>query len=288
MTSLTPLEVGEGQTVIDAPAWTADWLNAWLAAIGMCVRDPRVRLAWTEDPIPHARFSLPTVLDIEGLLPTNDELAELVIARQHSAAKQELPQGPTLEQYAERAAIARTSGDLSLGAFLSDLRIDPKTERLNRSPFNPGAPGGETLYQRLARTAGTIEPPDAVTRSLNGEGILTKGSGLGYDFRRIAAPTVAGEMTVDPVVETLAFYGSLLFPMGEYRARGWTASPDRTGSFRWPAWKPFLDWAAIDALLDVHSEQSPEVSATFESVPFQKAGEMDQTRGFGSRIVLRL
>jgi len=42
-----------------APGLTADWLNAWLAAIGVTVLVPGIRLGWSADPLPVAHFDIP-------------------------------------------------------------------------------------------------------------------------------------------------------------------------------------------------------------------------------------
>jgi len=44
----------------ECPGLPASWLNGWLAAIGLLVLEPRLRLSWTSDPSPVA------VLGVDG------------------------------------------------------------------------------------------------------------------------------------------------------------------------------------------------------------------------------
>jgi len=280
----------------------ADWLNAWLAAIGVGVLLPDVRLGWTGDPVPRARFSFPGGLPlaerIAESLPTVDQLEELVIA--------DLPQNVPADEFSRAAELARERLDLSLALVATDIRgLDKRKETLPTGPFNPGVPHGETLFTRLRACRqgldGIGDLSALVDASLTGRGRRVKANGLGFDYRRIAA-SVPGEAPkwVDPVVECLCFFGLFLHPLsGDGRVprqRGWTGP--RRSTFRWPVWENPLDRWAIDALLDIayadlampsssivplpSSWRRLSVSALYGAVPFQRTGSSDPTRGYAS------
>jgi len=285
-----------------APGLAADWLNAWLAAIGVTVLLPDVRLGWTGDPVPKARFSFPggspLAERIAESLPTVDQLKELVIA--------DLPQNLSASEFSRAAAQARERLDLSLALLTTDIGgLDKRKGTLPTGPFNPGAPHGETLFTRLRACRQGLDVlgdlPALVDASLTGRGQRVEANGLGFDYRRIAA-SVPGEAPkwVDPVVECLCFFGLFLHPLSgngrRPRQRGWAGS--RGSTFRWPVWENPLDRWAIDALLDVvyadlavlSSSIAPlpgswrrlSVSALFGAVPFQRTGPSDPTRGYAS------
>lgn len=291
----------------------ADWLNAWLAAIGITVLVPEARLGWTDDYVPKAVLSWPGDDDLPNLiathLPSVDDLEQLTIAG--------LPQNIERDQYREAAARARQDHDLSLGVITTDLGTQPQKNTLPNGPFNVGAPRGETVFRRLRACRRALDNGaslgEQVTDVLNGRGRRVKLNGLGFDYRRIAAP-VAGEADklVDPVVECLCYHGLLLHPMGgdgtNQRQRGWFGSPRRRRGFVWPSWKPELDRWSIDALLDVIYGDTARMAATsgaprtslapqlklpaawrrlgaaglYGHVPFRQTGASDATRGYAT------
>lgn len=287
-----------------------DWLNAWLAAIGIAVLCPEVQLGWSEDPLPKAVFDVPDgsllAETIAARVPSLETLDGLVTA--------ELGQKLTLHTFAAAAKKSRAAriewlpfggSDPSLAVLSTDLVTDEKN--LKTGPFNLGAPRGETLFAR-ARTCREHlgEREKIATRvglSLTGRGSREKLNGLGFDYRRITASVPGeGEKFADPVIELLAFFGLLLHPVGaegrELRQRGWSTERARRGSFRWPLWRPQLDIWGIDALLDlayptlrhldVPMARLPAdlerlgVHEVYGVVPFIGTGKSDPTRGYAS------
>jgi hypothetical protein len=284
-----------------APGLTADWLNAWLAAIGVTVLVPGIRLGWTADPLPVARFDAPlgdVVAGVAGALPSLDDLGHLSIARA-LPGHAELPRTVGLAAYRERAQVSRERGDLSLGVTVTDLQDPIRPNGLPHSPFDPPVPQGRTLFQRLCdcRLKVGDRAADLVAATFEGHGLRVQGNGLGFDSRRFAAGVQpeAGVM-VNPVVECLAFFGLALFPVRgngfSYRTRGWGKASKEAG-FDWVAWSPLLDRWAIDSLLDQLSLAGRDrgrlnrlgILARFESVPFSPVGSADTTRAYASRRV---
>lgn len=274
--------------------WTADWLNAWLAAIGATVLVDGLELAWTDDPLPAARFRLAgdeeVPAAIAAAMPTPDEVDRLAIAR-HLEGSVEFGRKVTLETYQSRAAVARECGDWTLSATVTDLvDLSRSNAEFGRSPFDAPAPGGETLWKRLRACVAVGGGIEAVDASACGDALRSKMNGLGFDYRRILSPTDPnGDTFVDPVVEVLAFVGTLLVPIrGDGRRsliRGWSRSPSRPGAFTWPVWHRPRTAGGIDALLD---EWWAGVSnrTAFESVPYMPQGTSDTTRGYGSRRLM--
>src|ERR1700682_3493744 len=110
-----------------APGLTADWLNAWLAGIGVTVLVPQARLSWSADPRPIACFHAPEaqdlVAEVAQVLPDVDALGGLAIARV-LPGHVEFPRTVSEAAYADRARVAREQNDFSLGATVTDLQ-DP-------------------------------------------------------------------------------------------------------------------------------------------------------------------
>jgi hypothetical protein len=286
--------------VLEGPALTAGWLNGWLAAIGATVLAPQVRLAWTTGPNPHAVFTAEGVDPFDAVLerfPTLEEIERLAIARSHPGARAEFTRKVDAATYGERAALARSAGDFSLWASVTDLATDQEGG-LAHSPFDPPVPKGLTLFDRLRSCRELIvDVPTRLRATFEQGGIREQTNGLGFDYRRIVSPTDPNNTKwADPVGEVLAFFGMAMIPVraagtgssatNQARARGWTASPLRAGSFRWPVWREPLSAAGIDALLDVFwssGRSDASVTASYESVAYQALGTADTTRGFGSR-----
>ncbi len=304
-----------GQTY-EARGLRADWLNAWLAAVGVTVLHRGVRLSWTDEARPRALYSTPPgcVLaeELGRLMPSSEHLEGLAIARRH------LPRRVTLPAYVDGCERVRASSrlDFSLGMSVTDLvELQPGAE-LPHSPFDPPAPKGITLWERLVRCRQVLGEGDklvsAVAGSLEGRGRRHAMNGLGFDVQRIPA-AVHGDSDpyVDPVVECLAFFGLSLLPLrGDGRrelGRGWHPMRGRRGSarFRWPAWEPSLDQWGIDAILgefhrrtvalDEGAQPNPlarervlrrvGVRGCYEVVAYRKKAPNDVTKGMASRRV---
>ncbi len=287
-----------------APGLPADWLNGWLAAIGITSILASTTLAWTNSATPTALFQtekdqdLPTA--IADALP---QIEHLAIATHHSDATRDMTRRVDLETYRERAAIVRANRDGSLAASVSDLAPNDMADNLPHGRFDPSAPRGTTVYTRLAACYKEIDAftdlPAAIDDTLNGRGHRVQTNGLGFDYRRLATGINAkNEVYVDPVIEILAFNALSLFPTrGDGfsktpQQRGWISEPgEKQLRFAWPAWQPALDTWAIDALLDLaHNNVDNQrrarqygIVACYEAVPYQPKDRSDVTRAFGSR-----
>jgi len=266
---------------IVADGWTADWLVGWLASIGVTWRDRAIKLSWTDEPVPRAVFHVNSVEQLEATMPTAEEAAALAITRELDG-RAELPRKPTHAAYADRAHLARTTTDLSVGATLSDLGIG-EGDDLPHSPFDAAVPKGLTVAQRLATACNAAD--GKLAPSLEGGGRTAKLNGLGFDLRRLASSAVPGKATVDAHAETLAFFGCLFFTQCGQETRGWASgSMFATGAFRWATWSEPLDWAGIDAFLDHFYSRTRDCHAlgprTFESIAYRPMGSADSTRGY--------
>lgn len=298
-----------------APGLTADWLNGWLAAVGITVLLGEARLGWTDAPSPSAQIWFDGSLceAIASVLPSVGELDNLCIARDLPGAQHSMGRNVTHEVFRERARIARARFDCSLEVTLTDLAVD-KNLILAHGPLDPPRPKGATLHDRL-RTLPTELGGDvtaAVRSSLAGRGVRVERDGLGFDHRRFPAGANAKtQPSVDPVVELLAFAGMSLLPVRgsgfgtSARQRGWGEPPTHRGAFTWPAWTTPLGRWAIDALLDrfwalatCRQAGGPQggrqrqrdrnlakrlsVSAAFSSLYRQPKGLNDNGRGYAS------
>lgn len=283
--------------VEQAPGLPADWLNGWLAAVGVTVLSSEVQLSWTDHPVPLAMFHHPgepsLAERIAEALPDLATLKGLVLA--------ELPRNVTLMTFRAAAGGARDSNDSSLALSTSDLvsgkLFDP--DDLPHGGFDPPAPKGTTLLSRVLSCRQLLEPNPAkpVGESLAGLAVRKKNNGLGFDIRRIPSGVQPGaKVMVDPAIECLAFAALKLFPVrGNGRRmlqKGWIDQPTRRGAFSWPVWSHPLDAWAIEALLDrFYADPSHRasvvlsVTGAFASVPFQPTGSNDVTRGYGSERI---
>jgi hypothetical protein len=296
----------------EAHALPADWLNGWLASIGVTLLVPGSRLGWSSGPKPHAIFDTVdgSIVDqVAEALPTLEDFDRMAIARVHPDSEVELPRNVTLAAFAARALLARRGGDPMLAATLTDLGPTDRATDTIHSPFDPPAPKGITIWER-ARSCRQLlsgsdeERREQLDRSFTVGGERVANNGLGFDYRRILSPTdPGGDVWVDPVVEVLALLGLAGLPVrgdGTHdRTRGWTARALARGSFTWPAWRPLLSGPAIDGMLDQFwadgslpdERRRPRASdgwwlGVFASVPYQPRGQMDQTRAYASERVL--
>lgn len=279
-----------------APGLPADWLNGWLAAIGITVLLPDVRLGWTHDPVPRAVL-VTNASDLEALahhmhdaLPAVDGLAAWSIARDHPTCA-EMSRNFGLDVWRERCRVERRRDEWLLAGTVTDLvELGPRDD-LPHGAFDVPMPRGVTLHERIVRCRESIESPDHVLDSLIGRPARRSGNGLAFDVRRLDAGVErGGGVAVDPVIELLIAHALALFPTGRTergdlaRSRGWRDRPTRTGGFRWSTWTDALDRWAIDALLDRwHSSGTGHGMPLFETVPYRPMTSSDVTRGYGSR-----
>lgn len=279
------------------PGLTADWLNGWLAALGITVLVPEARLSWSEGASPEAVVVTSEPLGdlVTAAWPTAVDLQDLTIARVHNLTPEvELPRNVPLSVYAARARAARSTGDWTLSSSLTDLGRDDGKSLAEHGPFDPPAPRGETLHDRLLRCHSAVDKDElatAVALSFSGCGRRVKANGLGFDHRRMVASADSPAAYVDPVVEVLAFYGLWFFPVrgtgGRAQTRGWTAPASRRGSFTWPVWVPPLDRWALDGLLDRfyaedRSARALGVEGVYSTVSYQPKATSDVTRAYAS------
>lgn len=274
----------------------ADWLNAWLAAIGVLVLADEVSLSWTAEPRPRATFHH-TTPDLAALivqsLPTRAETDHLAIARVFPGHSGSFDRRVPVEVFAERATVARARGDATLGSCVTDLQV-PRKGELDHSPLDPPAPKGVTMWDRIVACQEQLgdDPTPRVSATLQGRARRAKLNGLGFDHTRFLTPSdPVGDVWVDPVVELLVAAGmTLMHSRGDGRHpahRGWTGPGLRPGAFSWPVWKAPLSLPAIDAVLDLWwaDTPAPKMLGSYESVPYQPRATMDQTRGYASRAI---
>lgn len=271
----------------DAPAWTADWLVGWLASLGLVSRIEGAKLFWSDDVVPHAVFLAPSEEAIEAAKPTIEEVEKLAIAR-NLEGHLEYTRNPTREAYRDRAYVARSHNDFSMGAATSDIGVVPK-DPLIHSPFNTSTSGDASMVDRLLRLLSEIED-SSVLAALTGEEQLVRGRGLALDVRRLVStvtPVSGGSRdTVFPLSEVFAFYAFSLFDHCGKRTRGWSKPPHKSGAFSWGTWSYPLDATGIDAWLSLFSTctKAPFELTRYESVPYRKRGN-ENTPGFASREV---
>lgn len=274
------------------PGLPADWLNAWLAAIGALVLCPELRLRWTDDPVPLAVLCSDDdpVDRLVAAWPSTDDLEALPISR-HLDGHPQLDPNPTVEAYADRAALARTHAQ---GWALSSLYTDlvwsnqQKTHVIGKGSFTAPAPGPVgTVHDRLLKVAEQADP-DALGLALDGAAPRVGSFGLGFDITRLLSRADKSSTRVAPHVEVLAFFGLAIFPVrgdGLHSShRGWVGKLAR---FRWWTWRDLLSLHGIDALLDASMSSGSwpgglGITRAFETVSYV-APQPDQVLALGSR-----
>ena len=295
------------------PGLPASWVNAWLAAVGATVLDPRIRLRWTVEGAPVAVLSSDEIEPVEALAaswPDAAFLADLPIAESWEGDS-ELRRKVPIGQFVTRVEKARGHPFAwTLSSTMTDLSVDQNGE-VAHAPFDPAGPGTtKWLHHRLLRIhdlAGSMSA-DRLRDSLVGHAPREKNNGLGFDNTRLGSLADTSDPWIEPVVELLAFFGLAVLPVRgrgadrrlgrirdpDERQRGWRKAlkgnePRRR--FVWPAWRQPLDTAGIDALLDVWNPWREEawvslgVHAGWRSVEYRSRGSSDPTRGIGSEML---
>lgn len=292
---------------VTCPGLPASWLNAWLAAVGATVLDPRLRLHWTTEKTPVAVLSADGVDPVATLVdswPTTDALGSMPIA-EHWRDTPPLPRKVSVDAFVERARATRGHPySWTLSSTMTDLDLDDNGE-VSHAPFDPAGPGTiKWLHHRLLKVHHVVEPSAVrLMDSFAGRAARVKDNGLGFDLTRLGSQSDDSRTAVDPVVEVLAFFGLAILPVrgagtdrrmnkGVFASalqRGWlrTTAGRREHRFNWPAWSCPLDQAGIDALLDVWKPDKRVwsrlgVHAAWQSVRFKPRATADTTRGFGS------
>lgn len=285
----------------------ASWLNAWLAAVGTTVLDPRIRLRWSEDRTPKAMLCSAAVDPVEALAaswPSQKALANLPVAERWGNTPP-LPRNVPVDAFMARARATRGHRhSWTLSSTMTDLDVN-ESGCVSHARFDPGAPGGYVLHHRLLRVHQQVKPSaDRIMASLAGRAVRVNDGGLGFDLTRIGSFSDSSAKSVDPVVEVLAFFGLALLPVrgtgtdgrilryaqSSALQRGWVRIPGRRRDhrFTWPAWNVSLDRLAIDALLDLWEPDNKNrwpraaVHAAWQSVQFKPRATADTTRAFGS------
>lgn len=292
---------------VTCPGLPGNWINGWLAAVGATVLDPRIRLHWSRGHTPVAVLSSADTDPVEALSecwPTHDDLWELPIAEKWRGAGCLGRRVPVGEFVTRAAAARRHLRSWALSSTLTDLSLDDKGD-VGHGRFDPPGPGTvKWLHYRLVKVHRQVEPSVARIRdSLAGRGERVKDNGLGFDATRVGSLSDDTDRWVEPLVETMAFFGLAILPVrgdgtdrrSDRRApepiqRGWTKVPERKGerSFAWPVWDPPLDWTAIDALMDAWTPFRNRkwslfgVHAGWRTVPFRNRDSSDPTRAFAS------
>ncbi|MDE0529194.1 MAG: hypothetical protein OXH85_10975 [Truepera sp.] len=295
------------------PGLPAGWINAWLAAVGATVLDSRIRLHWTGDGTPVAVLSAEDVDPLDAVVaswPDAELLTDLPIAESWKDACR-LGRRVPVADFVARARTARSNPySWTLSSTMTDLYVDERGE-VAHAPFDPPGPGTiKWLHHRLMKVHEQVEPSiERIRDSFEGRAVRVKDNGLGFDHTRLGSQSDKTSMWVDPVIEVLAFFGLAILPVrgdgidrrrsgvpgARERQRGWLRTPGGKGErrFMWPAWCQSLDFAGIDALMDVWEPDVREprrkeawsrtgVHAAWKSVQFERRGSADTTRAFGA------
>ena len=291
------------------PGLPASWVNAWLAAVGATVLDPRIRLRWTVEGAPVAVLSSDEIEPVEALAaswPDRALLDSLPIAESWNNTGT-LEQNVPVEVFIARVRKARGHRFAwTLSSTMTDLAL--RQGNAVNTRFNPGVPKGAILQKRLVSVHDQTNPMNVqrLKESLLGQAARVKNNGLGFDNTRLGSLADTSDPWIEPVVELLAFFGLAVLPVrgrGADRRRGRIGDPDerqrgwRKASggnerwFVWPAWRQPLDTAGIDALLDVWNPRCKQIWAPFgvhagwRSVEYRGRGSSDPTRGISSEML---
>lgn len=296
---------------VTCPGLPAGWVNGWLAAAGITVLEPRLRLRWSPDATPVAVISSRDGDPVDALVsawPESAVLADLPVAERwpngSGGRGVRLPRKVPVEALRARMREARGHpSSWTLTSTMTDLCVDEAGEA-GHAPFDPPAPRGLTLHDRLTNAHAHVDPPrDWIPRCLEGRGQRVKGNGLGFDQTRVGSQGDHAGKWTDPVVEVLAFFGLALLPARgsgvdprltpfagpAVRQKGWLKPASAGHRFFWPAWQQPLDRNGIDALLDAWSPDEPltwdryGIHAAWKSVQFIRTSDADATRAYGAR-----
>ena len=296
---------------VTCPGLAADWVNGWLAAVGITVLETGLRLRWSRDATPVAVISSQDGEPIDVLVsawPSNTMLADLPIAENWPndgvLPGVRLPRKVPVEALRTRMREARGHPcSWTLTSTMTDLSVD-KTGEAEHAPFDPAGPGTiKWLHHRLTKAHAHIDSPrDWICPCLEGHGRRVEDNGLGFDQTRVGSQSdMAGKWT-DPVVEVLAFFGLALLPVrgpgvdlrlspsakSAVRQKGWLRPSRDEHHFLWPAWRQPLDRNGIDALLDAWNPDERRtwnrygIHAAWKSVQFMGTSK-DMTRAYGAR-----
>ena len=241
------------------PGLPASWINGWLAAVGATVLDSRLRLQWSEGAAPVAVFSAvgdDPIAILEASWPREADLLDLPVAETWSQCGR-LERKVHVEDFRARVQAARSHPhSWTLSSTMTDLCVDKKDE-VAHARFDPAGPGTiKWLHHRLLKVHEHAKTPSAedLLASFENRFARVRDNGLGFDLSRFGSLADKSHVMVDPIVETLAFYGLHIFPVrgpgreDSTRAvqRGWLDETAAVGHrprqmFLWPAWRQPLD-----------------------------------------------
>ena len=290
---------------LTCPGLPASWLNGWLAAVGATFLSPELRLRWTTEGTPCAVLCAEEGDPVSLLADSwpSRTLIESMPIKRTWPNLEAMPRNVPVEAFAKRAQALRGEAlAWTLSSTVTDLHVDDKG-KVAHAPFDPPVPKGLVLHDRLLQVH--HEPSvERIRKTLEGIGERIKSNGLGFDIARMGSAADSADKWVDPVVETLAFFGLAILPVRgrgtDARSgrrvrpstiqRGWVRGKARRTRpwFAWPAWSEALDYVAIDALLDVWKAQakgtwtSVGIHAAWRSVSYKAKSTSDTTRGYGS------
>ena len=252
----------------ECPGLPAEWINGWLAAVGITVLDPKIRLSWTSDPSPIAVLHHPDMepaVAVAEVWPSRRRLEEMPLDVDRNGDRP-LKRNPDVEIFRARIKAAAGHQDAwTLTSTLTDLAFHTKDQAAH-GLFDPPVPKGLVLFERLVEVHSRAleddqEIHDRISTSFDGIPDIAECNGLGFDIFRLPdrAQSKRTLILVDPIVEVLAFFGLALLPVrgdgtreGEARVRqkGFGIGARQEDEFVWPAWGQPLDRWGIDALLD--------------------------------------
>lgn len=307
----------------ECPGLPAEWINGWLAAVGITVLDPEIRLGWTSDPSPIAvlhHSDMEPEVAVADAWPSRRRLEEMPLARDFKGCSPLERQVP-VESFVERVEASRGHPDAwTLTSSLTDLAID--SGKASHAPFDPAGPGTiKWLHHRLLKTYDHLAQDDSgelaedIRSAIDDFSVPVIDNGLGFDISRLPDRAREGvRIMVEPVVEVLAFFGLALLPVRgdglrqrqvRVRQRGHGIGGRRENIFVWPAWHQPLDRWGIDALLDAwHQTWQPRkadedlewrtsrfdwdrlgVHAGWATRSYRPTASADSTRGFSSERI---
>ena len=300
-------------TTVTCPGLPAEWVNAWLAAVGVTVLDSRVRLHWTTDGHPLAVLSATGADPVDLLVeswPGTAMLKDLPVAQEWRGGG-DLRRQVSICRFVERARAARGHPySWALSSTMTDLCVD-KNGQVAHAPLDPPGPGPtKWLHHRLMKLHNSFVPTRARIRdSLAGQGERVKDNGLGFDLARLGSQADSASPWTDPIVEVMAFFGLAVLPVRgpgwdgrldrrtqRNRQKGWREIPTDQGGrrayrFHWPAWHQPLDSVGVDALMDLWNPDKKSawqrigIHAGWRSVPRETNNPSDPTRAFGSILL---
>ena len=256
------------------PAWRADHLPAWLAAVGAAHLCGGVTLAWTNEPSPYALLNHPTNNPLNVIAtawPTPETWQQLPLPHHPNPDATTKDRSLHRPDWAQWATLAQRSRlDHTHGLLPSATHTDLTAEKIRNKPIPSPATGpiagrgsrGRSAHHKATTVLKTIRNPKQMIHQSTA-GTLPRSptqknkhlDGWGIDPYRLMPSERGGQPTVDPIIETLTLWGLAQLPVtttttGHVTRRGHITNTTPTDTLVWPAWTQPLDHHGIDALLD--------------------------------------